>query len=293
MKKRDERGNLYLLTALVLGVTAGLIYGWAISPVQYTKTTPNVLRADFKEHYRVLIAQAFLASQDIGRATARLALLGDPDSVVALTLQAQRAIAEGRPEIEIQALTYLMLALSQTDAPLQLPTLSAAPEMPTLALDENATALPGQEATATAVINQSDQPAGGLVATSTASTRQPTPTATPSAEDPFVLQEQTLVCEPLLEAPLLQIETQDAQGKPVPGVLITIQRTDGEGEENFFTGLKPEISLGYADFTMLADVSYTLQAGTGGEIITIETPTCQTATGRAWGSWKLLFAPRE
>lgn len=290
MKKRDERGNLYLLTALVLGVVAGLVYGWLIWPVSYTSTAPNALRIDFKERYRVLIAEAFLANRDIGRASSRLALLGDMDSVVALTLQAQRSIAEGRPDSEVQALTYLMLALSQgADNPVQLPTLVTPIGLPTIVFSSTATATFVPVFTATPVI----QPDINITGTITSPGTLPlpaTPTPTAVTDVPFALLEKILVCDQLQESPMLQIEAQDASGTPIPGVSVTIRREDqNDGEEKFFTGLKPEISLGYADFTMRPDVNYTLWLGEGGQPIEIEPPACPDNPGDGWGIWKLLF----
>jgi hypothetical protein len=63
------------------------------------------------------------------------------------------------------------------------------------------------------------------------------------------------------------------------------------GEDHFFTGLKPELGLGYADFTMTPGVEYTLQLGAGGEPVTDLKPAeCQAAGGaRYWGSWRLIF----
>jgi hypothetical protein len=285
MKKQDNRGNLYLLTALILGIVSGLLYGWMIDPVHYDKTTPKVLRADFKDRYRALIAEAFLANQDIGRATSRLALLGDTDGVVALTLQAQRAIAENRPEAEIQALTYLMLALSQSDAPFQLPTLAAPMGLPTLAFTSTATATLLPLPTSTPVIRPSGD---SITGTQTVARNTPTPnTPTPSAA--FALLEQNLICDLPQETPSLQIETKDIDGKPIPGVPISVRREDNDSEERFFTGLKPEISLGYADFSMTPGINYVLWVGDGGQPIQLETPICKSGNKENWGIWKLLF----
>jgi hypothetical protein len=295
MKRNENRGSLYLITALVLGVSAGLIYGWLISPVRYVNTAPNALRADFKDRYRVLVAQAFLANQDIGRAAARLALVGDVDSVVALTLQAQRAIAEGQPDVEIQALTYLMLALSQGDTPIQLPTQVVPKGLPGLAITFTPTPsatlttiiTPSPVATATPVIHPGENPAASILTPTLTIPTSTTPTATPGI--PFVLSERTMVCDPPQSAPSLQIETQSGDGKPIPGVAVTIRQDDQEGEERFFTGLKPEISLGYADFAMLPDINYTIWLGEGGQPIAIESPRCKVGAQETWGILKLLF----
>ena len=36
----ESRGNLYLLTGLVIGLAAGLLFAWVISPVKYVDIEP-------------------------------------------------------------------------------------------------------------------------------------------------------------------------------------------------------------------------------------------------------------
>lgn len=290
MRQKDDRGSLYLLTALVLGIILGLIYGWWIDPVYYTTTDPKLLRSDFKDRYRALIATAFLVNQDIGLAQKRLELLGDEDSVVALTLQAQRAIAENRSEAEIQALSYLMMALSQGEInPNQLPILPT----PTFTTTTTSTITPTKTPifTATPVIQPESQATASIL-TSTVETKAPSDaiTETVPTEVVFALYEQTLICTHPQNEPLLQIETLDTLGNPVPGVEILIRRKDNEDAERFFTGLKPDVGLGYADFIMLPDVSYLLWLGEGEQPVELAPPICETDSGSdVWGIWKLIF----
>jgi hypothetical protein len=77
--------------------------------------------------------------------------------------------------------------------------------------------------------------------------------------------------------------------RQVAGVKIVIT-WDG-GEEQFFTGLKPELGNGYADYTMAPNTTYTLQLAIGSDIATgITIPTCQTSTGERFsGGLKLTF----
>jgi hypothetical protein len=159
-------------------------------------------------------------------------------------------------------------------------------------------------------------PSGTLVATPTArsagttspgATRTPTPTrtpgptstplptrtATPTQGAPFVLDRQELVCDPDLVQPLdlalVQVQVYDSAGKPVPGVESVIN-WDG-GENHFYTGLKPEINPGYADFAMQPGVIYSLRLAEGGQIIPGLTPAeCERTGGvRYWGAWRLVF----
>ena len=63
------------------------------------------------------------------------------------------------------------------------------------------------------------------------------------------------------------------------------------GEEHFFTGLKPEIGDGYADYLMTPDVVYSIQLAKGGAAVSnLTAPSCSTEAGVSnWGSLKLVF----
>ena len=80
----DDRGPWYLATGLILGLALGLVYAWVLFPVQFIDNAPSSMREDFKDQYRALVAVAYVANGDLGRAQARLALLGDPDVFRAL-----------------------------------------------------------------------------------------------------------------------------------------------------------------------------------------------------------------
>ena len=65
------------LLALAAGAALGLLYGWLISPVQYTDTTPDTLRVDYRSDYVLMAAEAFSTESDPALAVRRLAVLGD------------------------------------------------------------------------------------------------------------------------------------------------------------------------------------------------------------------------
>ena len=281
----ENRGPWYLLTGLVLGILAGLLYAWLISPVQYTNTAPASLRGDFKDQYRTLIAVAYLSNTDFARAKARLDLLEDPDVVSALSLQAQLARQQGRPESEISALTALALALQGSPiVPTVLPSPSATPTRqlsptvtPTQVVSLLSTLTPSQAAGSTAL----QTPTPSL-------TPLPTRTATPTPGAAFVLQDQALVCTPGT-ASLIQVEALDAAGQPIPGVEVSVRWE--AGEDHFFTGLKLELSPGYADFAIQPDQTYQVRLSDDGELVSgLAAAECETESGeRYWGSWKLIF----
>jgi hypothetical protein len=282
--KKDQRGSWYLLTGLIVGLGLGLLYSWIISPVRYVNTEPASLRADFKEQYRALIAAAYLSNGDLQRARARLALLDDPDIAQTIAIQAQLALDRAGPDSEKNGLGLLASALNPASTP-----------MVTVAIPSSTsteTPAPTNSPTPVVVLNADVTPSATPKETRTpAATATPLPsrTPTPTPGEPFVLLEQLLVCDPGVEQPRLLIEALDAASQPVPGVEIII--SSDQGEDNFFTGLKPEISPGYADYTMQPGVIYQLRLADGGEAVSgLQAQECEAEDGsRFWGALRLVF----
>ena len=74
---------------------------------------PAILRADFKDQYRVVIAASYASTHDLARARARLELLGDTDPIGELSAQAQRMVGAGESLENIQPLAQLATDLQQ------------------------------------------------------------------------------------------------------------------------------------------------------------------------------------
>jgi hypothetical protein len=314
---RESRGSWYLLTGLILGVAAGVLYAWLVSPVHYVNTAPSSMSSVAKDRYRSLIALAYAADGDLGRARVRLALLHDADGVQVLAAQAQRTIADGGETAEARALAVLASALgnepvqpvaisataqvqpttqpalstplpSSTPSPTPFPpsltpTLSQTPGLTQIiitaspTLTRTATPLPPTQTTATRF-------------STTRETPSPTPTATATPGRPFVVKDRSQVCDPTRPHPLLQVDLIDAAGHPVPGVELLVAWQGGE--DHFFTGLKPDIDLGYADYVMSPDITYSLRLLDGGQPITgIKAPQCTDQNGQVyWGGWSFRLA---
>ena len=311
---REKRGPWYLLTGLILGFVLGLLYTWTFSPAEYANTHPDALRSDYKDAYRAAIASAYAATEDLTRAKARLALLVEDDPVGVLAAQSQRYLAEGYSYETALALARLSVALEAIPAPVPLTATSSplSSEIPiseeTVLVTTDATQeiepTPSETVeTPIGTTTPGETEAGLPTATPTASasptptltrtpiltfTPLPTRTPTPTLAPPFVMREQALVCESELNDAAIQIAVQNAAGEGIPGVEIIIH-WDGQ-DEHFFTGLKPEMGWGYADYTMTPETSYTLHIGEGGEAVDLFVPECSGDQGeRYWGGWRLLF----
>jgi len=285
--KQERRGSWYLLTALVLGAGMGLVYSWVVSPVKYVDAPPYALRADYKDDYRALVASAFIYSNDLERAQDRLAELKDDETYQTITLLAQRAQADGRPDQERRALNALSLALGRGVTPVApgLITTSEATSLPTNSLFTSTPLLIEPTANPTITLETTVMPLSMI------RTQRPPGTtgSTPTPGAAFVVRETRLVCNTNQPQPLIQVELLDAAGQPVPSVELVV--TWEGGEDHFFTGLQPELGLGYADFTMQPDVVYSIRPAAGGQSVGALTAAECTSedNSRYWGSWYLTF----
>jgi hypothetical protein len=274
-----------LVTGLLLGVLLGILYAWTLSPIEYVDTEPKSLRGDFKDEYRLLIASAYQATGNLERARARLALFGESDPAETLGAQAQRMLANNAPQASINLLANLSQALRDTPAGQTIPPEQTAEQAGVPSLQ---TSLPSQTAMTTPLPNQpTSTPVPSPTPIDTATPRPSrTPTATQGA--PFVLVSQSTDCIP--EKPgRLEIYVFDATGSPAPGIEMLLGWLGGE--EIIFSGLKPDISAGYADFQMTLGIEYVLSLSEGSTRISgLSAPQCPTDNGESYpGSIRLEF----
>jgi hypothetical protein len=282
-----------LLTGGILGAAIGLFYSWVISPVKYVDAPPYALRADFKDDYRALVAAAYVYSGDLLRAEDRLAQLKDDGTAQKLAEQAQRALAGGHPDEEVQALGALVLALgneitpiASSMAPMELetdaPPTAVITSTPLLILPSGSSNISSQIDSTQANTALTLRPTSIFLPTRT-------PISTPTPGAPFQLFETRLVCNPDRPDPLIQVVVQDAAEQPVAGMELVVAWE--EGEDHFYTGFKPEMGLGYADFAMTPEVIYALNMADGGQAVNdLIAAECLSEDGtRYWGSWLLTF----
>ena len=280
---------LLSLLALLAGLAAGVLYSWVIAPMRYVDTSPNTLRPDFKDSYRAAIAAAYAGNHNLERAQARLALLGDPDPVEALTAQAQRMLAAGDTFQAVREVAGLASDLRAGMASIRLaPTKTQAAASPTIAAFATTLPAPTPQTDATEEPTATPAEATAAPAFDTPMAR-PTRTPVPTASAPFQLVSEDPVCNANLTEGLLQVSVLDRRRHQMPGVEITIAWSGGE--ESFYTGLKPEIANGYADYVMQAGVIYSVQIERSGTPLSgLSAPSCPDGSGGTYlGGMKLVF----
>lgn len=271
----QNRGNWYLLTGLLLGLALGLIYSWAISPVTEVDTHPHLLREDYKDIYRSLVSRAYQANQNLPRAQARLELIGDEDPALALAAQAQRFLAENGDSEMAKILASLSAAMQIAAGPVPSPL----PPTATSGVDATPTPGPSQIQGTDAEGDSGADPGANA-----------SPTPSPTTAPPFILQDSSPVCDPTLGESLVQVIATNGAGEGVPGVTLEIS-LGIDPKEVFYTGLKPELGLGYADYLAEPGLTYQLDVPDSGLVVSeIELPACQNDSGDSyWGSWEIYI----
>jgi hypothetical protein len=289
MTSPSRNSILQFIFAVLAGFGLGLAYSWLLAPVTYVDANPSLLRADFKDEYRIAIAASYVSNQDMTRARARLNLLGDADPVAELSAQAQRMLAEGQPFEKVRPLARLATDLQQgfasepfTSTPIpSFNTPSVQLGTPTGTEKTEITEEPTFTPFPTVLFEQTP-----LTPSLETITPRPTFTTTPGPGSPFALIGQETICDSALSN-LMQFVLLDSRRTQVPGVEIIV--TWNQGEDRFYTGFKPELGNGYADFLMEPGTVYNIRVVTGGAFVPdINAPTCTDPNGADYPGGILL-----
>jgi hypothetical protein len=100
-----------IVLAAVIGIALGIVYGWIIDPVEYIDASPDILRADYRADYVLMVAEAHQGQPDPEVSARRLAILGSesPAQIVESTLD--YASNNGFTQDEIILLQGLLTAM--------------------------------------------------------------------------------------------------------------------------------------------------------------------------------------
>ena len=211
------------------------MFAWTLEPIESYESAPDALRLRDKYVYLALIGDLYVNEGDLSRAESRLSTLGvEAEGPVLASLLADYLEAGGRPE-DVRNLARLAEALGASGGVLNVFALEplSSPE-PTITIAPQETIPP---------------------------TLAPSSTPAPT----FLLAEQTAVCaEPGRPGSIL-VWVRDAEGNGLPATEIVVSWSNGE--DRFFTGLRPELGKGYADFQMTPEVEYDVTlAGFRGDV---------------------------
>ncbi len=255
MARKYRISWIALLLGLAIGLALALTYTWVLNPVVEFDTQPRQLSAEARHDYMIAISVAYRQDGDLRRAVERLVELelgDDPFQAVAdaacslfqqgVNTNSERNAVEAmialyRPQGRSGCADTSELFVVEQPTPTPFPT--AIPVTPTL--------IPPATKTPTPVAPVMLTPA------TLAPTR--TPTEVLQTTDYIIANIQTFCSVEL--AGTIEVYVQRPGEGDQPGVAVRVAWESGE--DVFFTGLKPERGLGYADFQMEANRNYTVE----------------------------------
>jgi len=109
----------------------------------------------------------------------------------------------------------------------------------------------------------------------------PSPTSSRESESSFrLLESVNLGCGEFPED-LIMVYIQDAEGSGIPNVELKI--SGPQGDDLFYTGLKPGVDGGYADFAFFNPGEYNVRVTEGtSQVVRVTARPCGRGSHRAW-----------
>ncbi len=99
------------IAAILLGLTAGLIYGWVVNPAPVSNTTLASMRGDYKADYVLMVAETYHTSGDLAQARADLDYILPDEPLIAVQSAVITAQQLAYPTNDMQMLAQLEMAL--------------------------------------------------------------------------------------------------------------------------------------------------------------------------------------
>ncbi len=277
LRSRGPRLSVASLTfiGLFIGAVIGLYYAWIVEPVVFTEASPARLSDRFQEEYILLISQSYEADGDWEKAEERLVALGHPAVVETVANQLEEFLRRGEPAPVLKSLAILAARLG-----IQNQAISIFAPLPT--------------STPLSVSASSSAGLDPQIQETQAPTRTPRPTLTPTPAPSatlvpvFRLLDREQLCDSFTAIDWIEVIAVDPFLEPLPGAEVLVTWEDGS--DHFFTGFQPELGLGYGDFTMSPNVSYTIEMAEGSQLVgDLAIVRCDDFGGGQTGGWRLTF----
>jgi hypothetical protein len=276
--RRGGLSLIWLILGIAAGLGVGLFYAWQVDPRVVTDIRPAQLSKTGQRNYLIALSLAYARDHDLLQAANRLNDLGQDWQALADTACEMAQSGDARTSTGLLAIRGMVdLASSQGRAGCASSLIQAA----------TATAVPQATVTPptpTRVPVASKTPTLGP--TFTPEALLPTFTPTPSGDFGIALTES--LCDAQLQG-VIEIVVRDLDDTGIAAVSVEVSWTDGN--ETFFTGLKPERDPGYADYTMKSGETYQVMLpGLSERTRRLQAGDCTTKDGKtAQASYRVIF----
>ncbi|MBG0788107.1 MAG: hypothetical protein H0S79_23725 [Anaerolineaceae bacterium] len=109
-----KRRLVFFTLMIVLGIAAGVAYGWLINPVRYADTGPSTLGMNFKTDYALMTAEIYNVEGDPVMAMARLTTLGEDSTLQIMDEALAFAEEQQYSANDLQLMSDLRQAIADT-----------------------------------------------------------------------------------------------------------------------------------------------------------------------------------
>jgi hypothetical protein len=239
-----------LLMGVILGAAGGVFFAWNIAPAEEFDTEPWQLTRSDEAHYVVAIAMNYAYDGNLGKAIERILELRPPVDPFQYVADVACNLARSGYVNSNSGLTAVraMMRLYQGQGRSGCADALISAEEPVVETQEiivaaTSTLQPPPSKTPTPQITLVQTPTQAVVVL---------PTERPQSTFRLAYIDQPF-CDAQFPG-VIEVFVRDLNGRAMPGQPVRVQ-WDG-GESTFFTGLKPERGLDYADFQMEAGKGY-------------------------------------
>jgi hypothetical protein len=102
------------MISILVGIAAGLIYAWAINPLQYVDAVPSTLRDDYRADLVLMVAEVYQSDSDLEHARSSLKQLMGSEPPMRSVQQAIITAQElGYPSRDLETLANLAINLEK------------------------------------------------------------------------------------------------------------------------------------------------------------------------------------
>ncbi|MCJ7552062.1 MAG: hypothetical protein MUQ30_20515 [Anaerolineae bacterium] len=280
------------VVGLLLGLVAGLIMTWFVVPLEYYDTYPPMLDASYRHEWIRMTVWVYGLDGDWERTEARLLNLESSEIRVVAADVLEQATATGQPVEVLERLAAFAAAYGVST--------------PGVAIYGQGDAGPVAPAAGTPVAGaESAQATPTLAPVIPSLTLTPVPTVTPSLTPTPPVSEtsairiisQTLTCatEPSIAVSLELSRTIEVRGREQQEIVGLPMREIwllwDDGADRAFTGFRPDLGLGYADFVVIPGRSYNLYVDSpyGRPVLAVQVEPCPPDEGTGWVSRYLVL----
>lgn len=252
---RPRRGVSWtmLIIGLILGIAGALYYTWELRPLEEVDTAPWQLREEDRDRYLVAIMLSHQQHGNLGLTISRLdeMRLSNADPIqavadIACELASSRFVGSTAGLEGVRSMMRFYQAQQRAGCADELISLNDELPPEILQIEVSTPTLP-PPATKT--------PTPEVTPLTTAT---PTPFRLPTNPPTRDFDVVALETYCSLDSPgLIEVYVRDFTGDRLPGQPVRVRWANGSS--TFYTGLKPEISLDYADFQMEPGLAYTVE----------------------------------